>query len=192
MRKFWESVKSVLSELCNLVLETGGEDGTHICEACWLLVMLTPPCPPAVHSPAGSATPTGQNPGQAGGLQDTGQRPKGGRRTGWMSHSVPGCRLCCGYAACRMLAGESLCWGLRPGLKCGLLWPSIEGFQGFPAVVLGCPGVLWGSVGLRLAQMLGGRGEHGESQTAEIWGAGAPPFPRKVCLLLLPTGAERV
>lgn len=61
MRKFWESVKSVLSELCNLVLETGGEDGTHICEACWLLVMLTPPCPPAVHSPAGSATPTGQN-----------------------------------------------------------------------------------------------------------------------------------
>ena len=113
-----------------------------------------------------------------------------------MSQSVLGCRLCCRYAACPMLAGESLCWGLRPGLKCGLLWPSIEGFQGFSAAVLGCPGVLWGSVGPRLAQMLGGRGEHTESQTcdctAEIWGAGAPPFPEKVCLLLLSPGAERV
>lgn len=69
MRKFWESVKSVLSELCKLVLETGGKDGSHISEACWLLVMLALPCPPAVHSPADGTTP-------AGWTQDR-QKPRG-------------------------------------------------------------------------------------------------------------------
>lgn len=111
-----------------------------------------------------------------------------------MSQSVPGCRLCYRYAACRVLAGESLCWGLRPGLKCGLLWPSTEGLQGFPAAVLCCPGVLWGSVGPRPAQMLGGRGEHKESQTcdctAEIWGAVLLPFPGRCACYCFPLGQK--
>lgn len=40
IRKFWESVKSVLGELCNLVFETSEEDSTHVSEACPLLITL--------------------------------------------------------------------------------------------------------------------------------------------------------
>lgn len=79
--KFWESGKSVLGELCNLVFETSEEDSTHVSEACPLLITLHRL--PAILQYTyllTSAAPAGWDLGQAEALQDTGERPKRGRR----------------------------------------------------------------------------------------------------------------
>lgn len=45
----------------------------------------------------------------------------------------------CSWVICLL---EKVCAGAETWVKVWVFWPSIEGFQGFPAAVLGCPGAL--------------------------------------------------